>query len=124
MSDDFDLEGWEPQAAAPNLDGWKKHAFRPDKRAEERLALAMRPRIRSFECPGCGILKNVEPTFATDEWHYVAQCSHCGTSWANARYLLRKCEACGKKVPMTSRNPQGLCNCTGEIERPFTGKRQ
>jgi hypothetical protein len=119
MSDDFDLEGWEPQAAAPNLDGWKKHAFRPDKRAEERIALAMRPRIRTFDCPGCGIMKNVEPVFASGQWIYSGQCSHCGVSWANAYNLMRQCPACGEKVAMTSRNPEGKCKCTGETTRRF-----
>ena len=115
VSDDDldDLAHWEPeQVKAPNLDGWKKHAFRPDKRAEERHALAIPAKIRSFECPACGLLKNVLPTFAGGfEWHYYGQCSHCGTNWTVARHLMRECEACGKQVAMTERNPKGQCKC-------------
>jgi hypothetical protein len=120
MSEDFDLEGWEPQAAAPNLDGWKKHAFKADERAERRLKLCIPARILSFDCPACGITKNVPPTFSGDEWHYYGQCSHCGATWANARNLMRECEDCGKKVPITSRNPEGRCKCSSEgPAKPF-----
>jgi hypothetical protein len=114
------LENWEPQQAkAPNLDGWKKHAFRPDKRAEERRAKCLPGRILRFECPSCGILRTVEPVFVGDEWHYYGQCSYCGANWAAARNLMRKCEKCGKRVPLTSRNPEGQCKCEGEVKRKF-----
>jgi predicted RNA-binding Zn-ribbon protein involved in translation (DUF1610 family) len=121
-----DLENWEPEVeielepVKPDIQSMLKHAspYREDKKAKERLEKAVKAWSRRFECPGCGIDKNVDPTFVGDEWHYYGQCSHCGQRWAQAYYLMVKCEECGKKVPMTSRNPEGRCKCQGE-RRPF-----
>lgn len=122
MSDLDDLDNWEPEPTAADLQSMLRHAspFREDKRAQERRAMCEDAWSRRFECPGCGILKNVTPTFAGDEWHFYAQCSQCGVAWANVRCLLRKCDECGKKVPVTSRNPEGRCKCQGGIPRAFS----
>jgi len=114
-----DLEHWEPKTPEVNVESWKKHAFRADERAEKRLKMCIQARILTFDCPACGIPKNIAPTFTGDEWHYFGQCSHCGTTWANVRPLIRKCEECGKHIPLTSRNPEGKCKCEGEARRPF-----
>jgi hypothetical protein len=121
MNDDFevDLEGWEPKTAEPNLDGWKKHAFREDPKAKQRRAMCVPAKSRRYDCPNCGIARNVEPTYSGEEWHYFGQCSHCGQTWVNAYHLMVKCEDCGTKVAITSRNPEGLCRCRGETRRPF-----
>lgn len=115
MSSD-DLENWEPEP------DWKSmlnvSPYRVDKKAEELRANCEPPRSRRYDCPKCGIARNVEPTFAGDEWHYYGQCSHCGQTWVHAYALMRKCEECGKRVRVTSRNPQGRCNCEG-VTRPF-----
>jgi hypothetical protein len=117
-----DLEDWEPEPIKPDLEGIKKHAlpYREDPKAKERRALCVEAKSRRFECPGCGIAKHVEPVYSGEEWHYLGQCSHCGVRWVNAYRLMVKCDDCGKKVPITSRNPEGRCNCEGgETPRPF-----
>jgi hypothetical protein len=123
MSEDLDLENWEPEPAKPDIKSMLSHAsaspYRADPGVAKRKALALPAYSRRFECPGCGILKNVDPVFSGDEWHYAAQCSHCGARWVNAYHLLRKCGACDKKVPITSRNPEGRCKCSNEVGRPF-----
>lgn len=122
MSEDFfDLENWEPAAPKPELESMLKHAspFREDKQAIERKAKCVPAKSRRFECPGCGIAKHVEPTFTGEEWHYWGQCSHCGAKWCNAYRLMIRCEECGKRVPITSKNPGGRCKCQEEVARPF-----
>lgn len=116
MSEDFDLEGWEPQPAKPALESMLSGArpFREDKKAEERRAKCIPAVTRRYECPGCGIPRWVEPTYSGEEWHYFGQCSHCGTSWVNAYNLMIKCEDCEKRNPITSRNPNGRCSCRGD----------
>jgi hypothetical protein len=112
---------WEIEPVKPDLDSLQKHAFpfRQDPKEEERRKMCEPARSRRFECPRCGILKNVEPTFSGLEWHYFGQCSHCGAKWCNAYRLMIKCEDCGKRNPVTSKNPDGKCRCNEEVARPF-----
>ena len=122
---DFDLEDWEPESrqSAGNLPDFQgfTHAspYREDFKAKERRAKCEDARSRRFDCPACGIPKNIDPVFSGDEWHYFGQCSHCGARWAAARYLMRECPDCGKKVPMTSRNPDGKCKCKGDTRGEY-----
>lgn len=121
MSEDFNLEGWEPEPVKPPLESMLSHAspYREDLKARDRRAKCEDARSRRFDCPACGIPKNIDPVFSGEEWHYFGQCSHCGARWAAARYLIRKCPDCGKKVPMTSRNPEGTCKCKGDTRGEY-----
>jgi hypothetical protein len=117
---DLDLENWEPEPVkAP--ESMLKHAFpyREDPRMKERREKCLPAKTRRFECPGCGMPRWVEPVYSGEEWHYFGQCSYCGVTWAMAYHLMVKCEECGKKNPITSKNPIGRCECTGEVARPF-----
>lgn len=105
-----DLEYWEPEPEKP--------VYRVDPKDEKFKALCEPGFSKSFDCPACGIQKNVDPVMAGDEWLYYGQCSHCGQTWVNVYALMRKCESCGKRVRMTSRNPEGRCKCDG-VTRPF-----
>lgn len=120
MSDELEVE-WEPEPVKADVESLKKHAspFREDLKAKERREKCIPARSRRFECPNCGILKNVDPLYTGTEWHYWGLCSHCGVRWCNAYYILIKCEECGKKVPVTSKNPDGKCKCQGTVSRPF-----
>lgn len=118
MSDEFDLEGWAPAPAKPP-EIPRPRPFREDKKAEERRKKCIPAMSRRFECPGCGLPRHVEPSYSGEEWHYHGQCSHCGARWTNAYNLMVRCEDCGKKNPITSRNPDGKCKCGDEVARPF-----
>jgi hypothetical protein len=122
MSDLDDWENWNPEPVKPDLESLKKHAFpyREDPREKERKSKCIPATSRRFECPGCGMPKHVEPVFSGEEWHYFGQCSFCGVKWCNAYRLMIRCPDCGSKVPITSRNPAGVCKCQGdEVQRPF-----
>ena len=127
MSDDFDLAGWAPDAdgvldwkpepvRAPEI---KPRPFREDEKAEELRKRCIPATSRRMECPGCGLPWHVQPTYSGAEWYYNGTCGHCGATWTNAYHLMIKCEDCGKKNPVTSRNPEGKCNCGEEVARPF-----
>ena len=126
MSEDFDLDNWEPEPAKPQLESMlsKARPFREDTRAEERRKACVPAVSRRYECPGCGIIKWVEPVYSGEEWHYWGQCSHCGTRWVNAYNLMVKCTECGTRNPITRRNPNGQCNCQEEVAGPFTKKKK
>jgi hypothetical protein len=115
------LENWEVEPVRPNLESMLRHAspFREDKKAKERLEKCIKATSRRFECPGCGIARHVDPIYSGEEWHYWGQCSHCGAKWCNAYRLMIKCEDCGKRNPVTSKNPDGKCRCNEEVARPF-----
>lgn len=116
MSDEWDVE-----AVRPNLESMLKNIspYRVDKKAEERLAKCVKATSRRFECPGCGIPKHLEPFYSGEEWHYWGQCSHCGAKWCNAYRIMIKCTECGKKNPITSKNPDGRCKCQAEARGDF-----
>lgn len=122
MSEDIEIDfEYEPTPVKPEIGEMLKHAspFREDKQAAERLEKCVKAKSRRFECLGCGITRWVDPVFTGEEWHYWGQCSHCGAQWCNAYRLMIKCEECGKKNPITSRNPQGKCKCSEDTPRPF-----
>jgi len=116
-----DLENWDPAPIKPELKSMLNNArpFREDKLAEERRQKCIQAKSRRYECPGCGIIRWVEPTYSGQEWHYWGQCSHCGARWCNAYNLMILCTECGKNVPITSRNPNGRCNCQEMAARKY-----
>ena len=85
---------------------------------EELIAKCEPGRIKGFYCPGCGIMKDVEPVLEGGVWAYYGQCSNCGVRWANLFKLKRKCESCGKYNFVSSKNPEAKCHCDG-VTRPF-----
>lgn len=113
------LENWEPEPVKPAPITLKVSPYREDQKALDRRKKAIPATSRRFECPGCGIAKHVEPTYSGEEWHYFGQCSFCGAKWANAYRLMVRCQECGTKNAMTSRNPEGRCDCESEPARPF-----
>jgi hypothetical protein len=124
MNDDLDLDNWEPEPIKLEVEQsmLSPSPFRVDPKDKKRRAVCILATSRRFLCPGCGMPRHVEPTYSGEEWHYFAQCSYCGARWCNAYHLMRRCQECGAKVPMTSRNPDGICNCQGESVRPFTSR--
>jgi hypothetical protein len=124
MNDDpetLDLSNWDPQPATPDIKSMlsKVFPYREDPKVVQRKARCVPALSRRFDCPNCGIDKNIDPVFSGEEWHYAGQCFQCGQSWANAYRLMVRCEDCGGLTAITGRNPNGRCQCQGEAARPF-----
>jgi hypothetical protein len=84
------------------------------------------PKIRKFDCPGCGIVNATEAAFEIGLWTYWGQCSYCGVKWRNTYRLARECDSCGDNFFVDEEHPTLECrDCKkGEKKREKTQARK